>query len=165
MYVDKVAGFDISRCKFTEVHFVKPADLLLLIKRKTRRMFHETTHTTLFGFDSRKSRTAQATRTMTIKSFHSPPERFNPPVAWPFVRPGANPLDAAARRSSASKWSSRGCGNLCDVCGVYDTPGGGEAGRLALKLPDMKEKRRQGLCRKLEKRQRLQVLPIDVSSI
>jgi len=53
------------------------------------------------------------------------------------MRPGAKPFDAAARRSSASKCSSLGCGNRCEVGIGYDPPGGGEAGRLALKLPDI----------------------------
>lgn len=92
------------------------------------------TYTTLLGFDNRNSRTPEATSTMRNSNFHSPEVISRPPDGKFFVLPGANPFDAAARRSSASKCSSRGCGNRCEE---YDTPGGGEAGRLALKLPDM----------------------------
>ena len=95
------------------------------------------THTTLFGFDNLNNLTAHATTTMTKSNLISPLVISSPPGGKCFVRPGANPFEAAARRASASRCSSRGCGNRCEVGAGYDVPGGGEAGRLALKLPDI----------------------------
>ena len=118
------------------MHFIEPVTCFIL--NTGGPCEHRVTHTTLFGSDSRKRRTAEATRTITNNSFHSPDAISSPPDGWPFVRPGPNPFDAIALRSSASKWSPRGCGNRCDGIGRdFGISGGGDAGRLALKLPDI----------------------------
>lgn len=91
------------------------------------------TYTTLLGFESLKSLTADATNMMTIKSFHSPDVRWSPPGGKYFVRPGPSPFDAAALRASASRWSSRWWGNRWEV----ESGGCGEAGRRTRALGPM----------------------------
>jgi hypothetical protein len=110
MHIDVILCLDVLGSKFTEVYLIETdKGELTLASMKYER--NESTHTTLFGFDSRNSRTPVATITIKNNSFHSPEATFSPPGGKLFVRPGANPFEAASRRASASKWSSLGCGN------------------------------------------------------
>lgn len=127
------------------MYFIEAVEMLCFVLNMTRSkregVVVYNTHTVLSGFDIRKRRTTEPRRTTAINSFHSPEVIWSPPVGWLLVRLGPNPFDATALRSSASKWSPRGCGNRCDVANrgfeVSGGSGGGDTGRLALKLPDI----------------------------
>jgi len=92
------------------------------------------TYTTLVGQESLKRRTANATRMMTNKSFHSPEVMSNPPGEMDLRE---RPLEAAALLASASR-----CESLkflyFEAVGSGEG-GGGEGGRRARTLAAMKK--------------------------
>lgn len=99
-----------------------------------------TTHTTLLGWDIRNSLTADATTMITARTLNSDEVICIPPngIYRLLSLPGVSPLDAASRRSSASRCVSRESATRWGIGpGAYDIPGGGEAGRRALTLLDM----------------------------
>jgi hypothetical protein len=92
------------------------------------------TYTTLVGHESLKRRTANATRIMKNKSFHSPEVMSNPPGG---IDLRERPLEAAALLASASR-----CESLkflyFEAVGSGEG-GGGEGGRRARTLAAMKK--------------------------
>ena len=92
------------------------------------------TYTTLVGQESLKRRTANATRMMRNKSFHSPEVMSNPPGE---IDLRERPLEAAALLASASRWGSLKF-LYFEAVGSGEG-GGGEGGRRARTLAAMKK--------------------------
>lgn len=79
MHIDIILCLDVLRSKFTEMDLIKTDMKGRSTLVSQAHEHNRSTHTTLFGFDSRNSRTPAATITMKNNSFHSPAVMFRPP--------------------------------------------------------------------------------------